>query len=73
MTEIAAAGDFTANANCTDITTKIPIARMACNIAKISTPSCCSELLVRRALDQGREMPHVTGTCRSSDVQTDGI
>jgi hypothetical protein len=44
MIEIAVAGDFTANANCTDITTKIPIARMACDIAKISTPSRCSEL-----------------------------
>jgi len=39
--EIATVGDFTACANCTDVTAKIPTAGMACKIANITTPSCC--------------------------------
>jgi hypothetical protein len=46
MIEIATVGDFTASANCTDVTVKIPTAGMACKTANITTPSCCRELLV---------------------------
>jgi hypothetical protein len=39
--DIATVGDFTASANSTDVTMKIPTAGMACKIAKITTPSSC--------------------------------
>lgn len=40
MTKMATIGDFTAIANSTDVTAKIPTAGMACKIPKTSVPSC---------------------------------
>jgi hypothetical protein len=45
MIDIATVSDFTASANSTDVTAKIPTAGMACKTAKITTPSCCKDLL----------------------------
>jgi hypothetical protein len=45
--EIAAIGDFTAIANCTDVRTKIPTAGMACKMPDI-TVSSCGGISVRR-------------------------
>jgi hypothetical protein len=46
MIDIATVGDFTAKANSTDVTVKIPTAGMACKIAKMTAPSCCKKLSV---------------------------
>jgi hypothetical protein len=45
MIDIATVGEFTASTNSTDVTVKMPMARMACKTAKITTPSCCRDLL----------------------------
>ena len=47
MIDIATAGDFTADANCKDVMTKIPTAGMACKTAKTTTPRCCRKILIR--------------------------
>jgi hypothetical protein len=73
MMDIAAVDDFTANANSTNVTTKTPTAGKACKTAKITTPSCCRDLLGGYACKDGHEMSHMRGIHSSSDVQPDGI
>ena len=46
--EIAAIGDFTAIANCTDVRTKIPTAGIACKMLDITVLSCGGITSVRR-------------------------
>jgi hypothetical protein len=47
MTKIATVGDFTVNANATDIKAEIPTAGMACIAVKMTTPSTCREFVTQ--------------------------
>jgi hypothetical protein len=73
MIDIATVSDFTASANSTHVMAKIPATGTACKTAKITTPSCCRDLLGGYACKDEHEMSHARGIHSSSDVQTNGI